>query len=113
MNALQSKSMYISHNNPVDPVQLFCIQNKIEYSWDWNGKNGVWNEILIDGKLLMQITQGITVEQFKIAIIHLSKNFYTAHIPDEGIDYTICLPQNEETEEMFNRFFEKHKHAFI
>lgn len=101
------------YNNPNDPVQLFCKENNIEYSWDWNERHGAWNEIFIDGELLFQITQGITLDQFKTAIRHLSENFYTAYIPDEGIDYTICLPQNSKTEEMFNRFFEKHKHFFI
>lgn len=100
-------------NNPNDPVKTFCKEHGIECSWDRDDQHGAWNEIFIDGKLLIQITQGITVDQFKIAMKHLSENFYTAHIPDDGIDYTICLPQNSKTEKMFNLFFEKHKHAFI
>ena len=49
------------YDNPNDPVKLFCKDNKIEYSWDWNERHGAWNEIFIDDKLLMQITQGIKI----------------------------------------------------
>lgn len=85
--------MYIDRNNYNDEVQKFCKENKIEYSWDWD-RNGGWNEILFDGELLMQITQGITIEQFKNVITILSNNFYATEFPDTGIDFTVCMKQN-------------------
>ena len=105
-------NMYIDRNNNNDEVQRFCKENNIEYSWDWNSKNGTWNEILFDGKLLMQITQGITAEQFKNVITILSNNFYATEFPDNGMDFTVCMKQNKEYENLFAKFLERNAYVF-
>jgi hypothetical protein len=104
--------MYIDRNNHNDEVQRFCKENNIEYSWDWNSENGTWNEILFDGKLLMQITQGITAEQFKNVIIILSNNFYATEFPDNGMDFTVYMKQNKEYENLFAKFLERNADVF-
>ena len=104
--------MYLDRNNYNDQVQKFCKENNIEHSWDFNSKNGTWNEILFDGKLLMQITQGITVEQFKNVITILSKNFYSTEFPDNGIYFTVCIKQNKEYENLFAKFLERYADVF-
>ena len=106
------KNMYIDRNNHNDEVQKFCNDNNIELSWDWNSKDGVWNNILFDGKLLMQITQGISVEQFKNVIMILSNNFYVTEFPDNGNEFTVNIKQNKEHEELFSKFLERHTKVF-
>ncbi len=104
--------MFIDRNNPNDVVQKFCKENNIEYSWDWNNKNGVWNEILFEGVLLMQITQGITLDQFFNVIQILSKDYYATYFPDDGIEFTVCIIHDEKHRLMFSSFLEKHKEVF-
>jgi len=108
---LNENNMYIDRNNNNDEVQKFCKDNDIDFSWDWDNKNGVWNEILFDGKLLMQITQGISVEQFKNVIKILSNNFYVTEFPDD-VHFTICVKQNKEYESLFAKFLERYADVF-
>jgi hypothetical protein len=104
--------MFIEHNNPNDQVQAFCKKNNIEFSWDWNPKNGSWNEIIIDKELLFQISQGITLVQFLNVIKTLSKNFYANNFEDDGVEFMVCMPQDEKHELLFNKFLEKHYNTF-
>lgn len=104
--------MYIDRNNNNDEVQKFCKENNIEYSWDWNRKNGVWNEILFDGKILMQINQGITLNQFLNVINILSKDFYAKDFPDDGIEFEVCMIQDKEYEKLFAKFIERYADVF-
>jgi hypothetical protein len=104
---------YVDKNNHNDEVQKFCKENNIEYSWDWNKGNGIWNEILFEGKLLMQLTQGITIEQFKNVITILSQNFYATEFQDNGIDFTVCIEQNVKTKKVFDKFLEKYADVFL
>lgn len=103
--------MFIAKNDYNDEVKTFCKENNIEYSWDWNYKDGVWHEILFDGKLLMQITKGISLWQFLNVIKILSKNFYADSFPDDGIEFVVCMKQDKEHEVLFSKFIERHSNV--
>lgn len=98
------------HNNPHDPVYIFCTKNNIEISWDRHAiSREIWNEIFHKGELLLQVDQLISVEQFKAVVRALHVDFKTEIFPDiDGKDFTIAC----RSKELFEDFYETHKELF-
>lgn len=92
---------FIVEHAQKDEVFQFLKKNGVEVLFDFNGNtfNNIWNEIYFDGKKLLQIDQGLTVEEFKQVIAALqceekeceeklkliSKIEFRLNIPDENL----------------------------
>lgn len=100
----------ILENNKNYPVFQFCKNNNINCHWDFSRKDSTaWTEILIEGKIVMQIEHTTTVKQFKAAIKILMKNFNTkdfTQIP--GDDFWFVTG----TRESFDKFLHKYESLF-
>lgn len=92
-----------------DVVFKFLKENKIDVVWDMSSSNYTkWNDIFYEGIRVMQIDQGITVDQFKNVLRILSKNIDATEFPDDGKDFTLTLGDIR----IFKRFLKAHGNIF-
>lgn len=97
------------HNNPKDEVYQFCKKNGIEITWDSaRFRTEFWNEILLDGKMTIQVQQGIKLSQFLNAIQLIAKDYRTEEFPDDLEDFWICTGETKEDEKRFMKFVERY-----
>lgn len=89
--------------NETDEVYRFCKDNNIEIGWDQDSIE-VWNEILLDGRLVIQVQSDIKLSQFLNAIRLMAKDYNTQEFPDEFEDFWI----RTGNEKRFNEFVERH-----
>ena len=95
--------------HPKWEVSQFCKDNNISYTWDFNKFDGKWTEILLEGELIMQISNTATKDSFVKLMKLLEKNFKTKEISfDDNFWFTLT-----KSEKRFKEFMKKHKNAFI
>jgi hypothetical protein len=104
-------SMYpfIAEEAEKDVVFKFLTENKISVIWDINYRNyEVWNNIFLDGIRVMQIDQGITIDQFQNVLRILDKNINAVEFPDNGKDFKFTIGDHK----LFKKFLEKYRNIF-
>lgn len=87
-----------SHNKPTDTMTKFYKECGFEVSWDFDRKYH-WDELLLNGKMVIQVEQGITKEQFLKAVDDLLEN----HEADLPFFMASNLPKDK-----FNKILIKH-----
>ncbi len=91
-------------------VFQFCKQHNIECSWDLNRRDSVaWTDILLDGKLVMQVQSNATVESFKACMKLMVEDFDREDFPIGGEDFFI----NADDEKIFLKFIERYKDILL
>lgn len=108
MNTL-AQPLKMFNETVTDPVYHFCKQNDIEVGWDidkWKSES--WNNIFLNGYLVLQVKHGITTKQFINLVNHLMDNFDIPYIDEPGDDYWFVAMD----EKKFRDFYNKNQHIF-
>jgi len=92
-------------------VYIFCKQNGIECSWDFNARlNEYWTEIYFKGKLVMQVDCDCSLGQF-IKLVGLIYYDWGREFYDDGFDSEVWIAAKDEN--LFKSFVEANKHIFL
>lgn len=108
----QEQALGIALSSCKYPVYLFCKENNIECSHDFNRAKGIsWTEIYLRSKIVMQVDGTSTVDEF----IKLCKMIYNYWGEDEDTEYDdgsniwIAAPDKQ----IFYRFINRYHEIFL